>query len=147
MILGVQKGPKETYIICFKSECFENKVLKIDFLAFSLFCFYVCFFNDALLVLCLNNFFLCLNIYQHFLLYIHTDLVKKQGVADKKTDEKIPNWLDTSSLGSNPHTITDRDHLGTSSNSWIRSRRWPTDQKSNLEIFVSFQRGFRWGDV
>lgn len=157
IILGVQKGPKETYIICFKAECFENKHTKtfwskIDFRQF--FCLqpilFLCVsFNDVLLVLCLNNLFLCLNIYQHFLLYIHTDLVKKkkQGVSDKKVDEKIPKWLDTSSLGSNPHTITDQDHLGTSSNSWIRSRRWPTDQKSNLEIFVSFQRGFRWGDV
>lgn len=85
IILGVQKGPKETYIICFKAECFENKHTKtfwskIDFRQF--FCLqpilFLCVsFNDVLLVLCLNNLFLCLNIYQHFLLYIHTDLVKK----------------------------------------------------------------------
>lgn len=49
----------------------------------------------------------------------------------------------TLSLGSNPYAITDLDHTGTSINNWVRSRRWPTDQKSNLEIFVSFQQGIR----
>lgn len=56
---------------------FGLKLISDNFFCLQPILFLCVSFNDVLLVLCLNNLFLCLNIYQHFLLYIHTDLVKK----------------------------------------------------------------------